>query len=67
MMAHNLDVVAVFHSHPTAPAVPSRKDLARNYSEDVVNFIISLLTDPPSVRGWWLTATDFHEAEWEIV
>src|SRR4051794_11260944 len=30
-----LDVLAVYHSHPTSPPVPSKKDLARNYSEDV--------------------------------
>src|SRR5262249_46231831 len=66
MRAASLDIVAVYHSHPTSPAVPSKKDLARNYSEDVVNFIVSLLTSPPTIRAWWLTDTQFHEAEWEI-
>jgi proteasome lid subunit RPN8/RPN11 len=61
-----LDYVAVYHSHPTSPPVPSKKDLARNFSDDVVNFIISLTTDPPLVRGWWLTATDYREAEWSV-
>ena len=35
---------------------PSRKDLERNYSESVVNLIISLQSSQPEVRGWWLTA-----------
>lgn len=66
MRAAGTDIVAVYHSHPTSEAVPSRKDLARNYSEDVVNFIISLTTTPPTVRGWWLTADGYAEAEWGV-
>src|SRR3954447_4052537 len=31
MIARGLDVVAVYHSHPTSRPVPSRKDLDRNY------------------------------------
>jgi proteasome lid subunit RPN8/RPN11 len=62
-----LDVLAVYHSHPTTDPVPSRTDLERNYSEDVVNFIISLKSGRPEVRGWWLTAEDYREAEWECV
>jgi proteasome lid subunit RPN8/RPN11 len=60
-----LEILAVYHSHPTTPPLPSRKDLERNYSPQVVNFIISLQTDPPSVRAWWLTASDYREAEWD--
>ncbi len=67
MNRHNLEVLAVYHSHPTSPPVPSRKDLERNYSEDVINLIISLMTEPPTVRGWWLTAETYRKAEWDIV
>ncbi|HKB37879.1 MAG TPA: M67 family metallopeptidase [Gemmataceae bacterium] len=63
MRRKGLDVLAVYHSHPTTAPVPSRKDLARNYSKDVVNLIISLAGPEPVVRGWWLTETDYHEAE----
>jgi proteasome lid subunit RPN8/RPN11 len=62
-----LDVLAVYHSHPTSDPVPSRKDRERNYSEDVVNVIISLSAEPPRVRAWRLTAGDFREADWEVV
>src|SRR5262245_2295643 len=37
-----LDVVAIYHSHPSSRAVPSRTDLALNWGERVVNLIISL-------------------------
>ena len=66
MRRKRLDVLAVYHSHPTTAPVPSRKDLARNYSKDVVNLIISLAGPEPVVRGWWLTETDYREAEWTV-
>lgn len=62
-----LEFLAIYHSHPTSDPIPSKKDLARSYSDDVVNLIISLKAEPPSVRGWWLTAKDFREANWECV
>ena len=65
--AAGLEYLAVYHSHPTSPPRPSRKDLERNYSTNVVNFIISLMDAEPKVEGWWLTAVDFRPAEWEIV
>jgi [CysO sulfur-carrier protein]-S-L-cysteine hydrolase len=67
MRQRGMDVVAVYHSHPTSEPVPSRTDLERNYSEDVVNLIISLQDVEPRVRGWWLTASGYCEAEWEVV
>jgi [CysO sulfur-carrier protein]-S-L-cysteine hydrolase len=62
-----LDILAVYHSHPTSAPIPSRTDLERNFSDRVVNFIISLTSEPATVRGWWLTATEFHEADWELI
>lgn len=67
MRRRGLDVLAVYHSHPTSPPIPSKTDLARNYSPEVVNLIISLADDEPSVRGWWLTADDYREASWRCV
>ena len=66
MRHKGIEELAVYHSHPTTAPVPSRKDLDRNYSENVVNLFISLAGSEPLVRGWWLTATDYREAEWAI-
>ena len=66
MTARGIDVVAVYHSHPTSAPIPSKTDLERNYSEEVVNLIVSLAVDPPLVRGWWLTATEYRESAWEV-
>jgi [CysO sulfur-carrier protein]-S-L-cysteine hydrolase len=61
------EVLAVYHSHPSAAPIPSRTDLERNYSPDVVNLIISLQGREPEVRGWWLSSDDFRQAAWEVV
>jgi proteasome lid subunit RPN8/RPN11 len=67
MQLRNLDIVGVYHSHPTSAPVPSRTDLERNYSPEVVNFIISLANPAPLVRAWWLGPDGFEEAGWEII
>src|SRR5262245_44067456 len=67
MRRRGIEVLAVYHSHPTSAPLPSKTDLQRNYSSEVVNLIISLATDTAEVRGWWLSETDFREAAWECV
>jgi proteasome lid subunit RPN8/RPN11 len=65
MWGHGLDPLAVYHSHPTSAPIPSRTDLERNYSPEVVNFIVSLAGAEPLLRGWWLTDRDYRAAEWD--
>ena len=67
MRQADLDIVAVYHSHPTSDPVPSKKDRERNYSEEVINLIVSLKLREVLVRGWWLTEESHREAEWEII
>ena len=59
------ELLAVYHSHPTSRAVPSRTDLEWNLSSRVVTFIVSLATEPPQLRAWWLTGNEYMAAEWE--
>lgn len=61
--ARGLEILAVYHSHPTSAPVPSKTDRERNFSEDVLNVIVGLLTEPPTVRAWWLTADDQRAGE----
>jgi proteasome lid subunit RPN8/RPN11 len=62
-----IDILAIYHSHPTSPPVPSHTDRDRAYYPNVVYLIISLQTDPPILRGWWLTPDNCSEAEWDII
>jgi proteasome lid subunit RPN8/RPN11 len=66
MREYNLEVLAIYHSHPTSWPVPSRRDLELNYWPGVVSLIISLASESPLVRGWWLGESDYHEAHWMI-
>lgn len=65
--ADGTEVLAVYHSHPASPPVPSRRDLERNYSERVMNLIVGLAGPVPELRGWWLTVECFCEAEWSLL
>jgi proteasome lid subunit RPN8/RPN11 len=62
-----IDILAVYHSHPTSEPLPSKADRERNYSSEIVNLIISLKSGSPVMRGWWLTADTATEAVWEVV
>jgi proteasome lid subunit RPN8/RPN11 len=42
MRENDEDLFAIYHSHPTAPACPSKLDLEMATTENVLHFIISL-------------------------
>jgi proteasome lid subunit RPN8/RPN11 len=62
LRATGTDLLAIYHSHPTSPPVPSQKDIAKNtYGPTVVWIIIGLSGAEPEVRAWWLTETGCRE------
>jgi [CysO sulfur-carrier protein]-S-L-cysteine hydrolase len=62
-----LQMLAAYHSHPASRPVPSKTDLERNYSPDVVNIIVSLQTEPPEMRAWWLRESGYEEALLSVI
>lgn len=60
-------LLAIYHSHPTAAAVPSRRDLEQNFYPSAAHFIISLLEDVPVMRGYRLRRDSFVEIKWAMI
>lgn len=64
MREGGLELLAIYHSHPTSAPVPSRRDLARNtYGETAAHLIVGFAATEPVVRAWWLTGVGYREAE----
>jgi proteasome lid subunit RPN8/RPN11 len=66
-----LEFLAVYHSHPTSPAVPSRTDTDPEVNfwlgTDIVSIIISLAGEEPEARAYWLEPGRYAEAEMMVV
>ena len=58
-----LELLAIYHSHPLTPAVPSRRDCEENYYPETVHVIVSLAGNEPEVRGWMMTTDEVAEVE----
>src|SRR5262245_50739745 len=64
---HNLEILAIYHSHPRSEAVPSATDLRENYWGETPRIIVSLLTEPPTIRNWRLDAVRYEELSWSLI
>ncbi len=66
MREKGIELLAIYHSHPTSPPMPSKTDLERNFYPDAVHVIVSLLPNPPEMRAWRLEGDRFTEADLRI-
>ncbi len=68
MRDRQLDLLAIYHSHPTTAAIPSATDHEQWASgPEVTCLILSLQADPPVLRGWWLDDGRHVESEWQVI
>jgi proteasome lid subunit RPN8/RPN11 len=63
-----LDIVGIYHSHITAPAIPSETDIQWAYSSDVSYVLISL-ADPqdPRIRAFHIAEGGFAEQDLVVI
>jgi [CysO sulfur-carrier protein]-S-L-cysteine hydrolase len=69
MEEHNLSLVAIYHSHPHGPGVPSPRDLAENAYPEALHIIWS--PNASSEGGWHmrvfqLSSDSYEEVPWEL-
>jgi proteasome lid subunit RPN8/RPN11 len=68
MRAENLELLGIYHSHPTGDNAPSPTDIERAYYPDVAYFILSPRPDAPrSARAFSISRGHASELEIEIV
>ena len=62
------DILGIYHSHPTSPAVPSGIDLKQAYYPEAVYFVVSL-ADPvqPQVKAFRIIEGKITEEEISVV
>jgi proteasome lid subunit RPN8/RPN11 len=64
--AEGLEIVAIFHSHPKGPSVPSPTDIAEA-SYQVVNIIWAKVGRRWQARGFWIEAGRAAEVPLNVV
>lgn len=60
MRERGWEILAVYHSHPAMPAVPSTRDREMSFAENVATVIVSLSEN--EVRGWWINHDEILSA-----
>ena len=66
LRARGTEMLAIYHSHPKWPAVPSRADLDLNFYGPLPRIIVSLLDPEPVVRAWRLGPEAYEELPWGV-
>jgi proteasome lid subunit RPN8/RPN11 len=61
------EMLALYHSHPATPPIPSQTDLELNHYGTLPRIIVSLAQAVPEVRIWRLGADQFEEVRWRAL
>jgi len=67
MRPRGIEMLAIYHSHPSSEPLPSKKDLERNWAPGVMHLIVGLAESTPNVRAWWLLEEGYLAAAFEVV
>ncbi|MDP6044703.1 MAG: M67 family metallopeptidase [Phycisphaerae bacterium] len=57
----DLEMLAIYHSHPESPARPSAEDIRLALTPEVIYVIVSLLNDEPAAKGFVMDEGDVTE------
>ena len=63
MRENNLSMVAIFHSHPSSAAYPSRRDVNLAFYQDSAYVIVGLTEKEPVVKAFSIREGDIKEIE----
>lgn len=63
MRENDLSMIAIFHSHPSSPAYPSKKDMELAFYEDSIYLIVSLVEREPAVKAFLIKEGRVKKAE----
>lgn len=64
--SHGMDLIGIFHSHPTGPETVSRTDISEA-AYTVVYLILSRMDKSWQTRGFWIEDNDYTEALLQII
>ena len=63
--SQGLDLIGIFHSHPTGPETVSPTDIAES-AYDVVQVILARVNDDWHPRGFWIENNSYREVALQI-
>ena len=61
--AANLELIAIYHSHPRGPATPSKTDIAEAFYPESIYLIWAPLAEDWSVRAFWIQNQQVEKVE----
>lgn len=64
--SNELDLLGIFHSHPTGPETVSPTDIAEA-AYDVVYIILSRMDGRWRARGFWIEGDDYREVALQVL
>ncbi|RJQ43255.1 MAG: M67 family peptidase [Gaiellales bacterium] len=62
-----LELVAIFHSHPHSPPLPSAQDMELAFYPDALYLIVSLMGEEPEGRAFRIVEREVTEAGLEVI